>query len=218
MIRKRKLWLWIALFLVASLAYFSHAIQGIAVEEKPDETIEWRSADRGGWARWGQAGSCLYAMSVKQPVLDIWQWTGPTMKLRMQKDLGQKEPFSLTVLNDTSCVSFCCIFREEGERILAEPFLRIFDLDDKKSVREWQTERDLVCTVSRASANGTNLALWATIDGKSAKSSRKKVRVGMLGLKADRIDWITDMTYRTTSVNIGGVVPSERYNQMLCTG
>ena len=197
---------WVTFLIVAGIACVVYAFQGNAVEEKPAETIEWHSANRGGWATWGQGGNCLYGTSVKQPILDIWQWTGQTLKRRMRRDLGQRDPLSLTVLNDTLCVSCYSVFHKGGTE--AKPFVCVFDLNDEKSFREWRLEQNLCYRVSRASANGAYVAFRAEPDTKSPDFGSNKVQVGLLAPGADRIDWITTMTCRTTTANIGGVVPS----------
>jgi WD40 repeat protein len=204
---KCRFWACITILLFAGTVCVLYAFERESVRERPDETIEWHSAGRSGWRLWGRGGDCFYGMSVKTPALDVWQWTGQTVTHRELRDVGPGKALSLTVLNNASCICYSCVFHKAGT--VVEPFVRVFDIEQGRQIRELRAEEDLWCRVSRASANGAHIAFWATPDVTSRDYGTNRVRVGMLAPKANRIDWVTTMSCKTTTVNIGGVVPSD---------
>jgi WD40 repeat protein len=201
---KNIIWLWTLVLCSVGVAYCSFA--KVATEEVPDKAIDWHSDGRNGWRLWGRGGDCFFGMSADRYKTDVWQWTGETVRCHHMENLGKGSPLSLAVLNNSYCICYSCVFYDEGRR--STPFMRVFDFSADKLLREWQTEEEMYYRVSRTSDNGKHLAFWAGPETSSPDYGTNKVRLGMLASKADRIDWVTTMQCGTTTVNIGGVVPS----------
>jgi WD40 repeat protein len=194
--------------LLVSLAGCRESLER-AKGEAPEQSIAWGDEST-KWTLWGTDGSSFFAISLKPPVLDVWQWAGDTMKKRWKVDIGDGT-LAIGLLLDDRWLS--SLFDEQNHL----SYFCIGDLKSGKVVDRRRKPQDLYIRIAGGSRNGKHLAAWAQELGKKDKN----VRFGLVTPDGKGFDWGVDLMperHDTPLAKIRRVVPSDNGNYIGVAG
>jgi hypothetical protein len=169
-------------------------------EEIPEQSIAWGDEDT-QWKLWGTGGSSLFAVSIKPPVLDIWQWAGDTMKKRWKVDVGDGT-LAIGFLSEERWVSS---FLDEEKHL---SYFCVGNLNSGRVIDRRRKQQDIIVKLGCGSQNGKHLAAWAIKYGK--KDEDDEVRFGLVTPDGMGFDWATYLIADGTPLAmIHRVIPSD---------
>lgn len=148
-------------------------------------TLTWVGRD-GGFSAWGCAGSYVYGKSVKPAVLDVFVWSGETLKKRNEVALPACVAVSWTEKGD-------CLFNPLGKSRSSETIV-LLKAGGNATTSRWPVPGGWDCLQTQPSENGRYVGACLSEDpGEPAADYAWDVDRAMIGLLTpdeEDIQWV----------------------------